>query len=458
MIRVISSHRLEQFREKAKRSLLGLEVPTKRMEDWRYSDIGLLKMHEGEAIARRVEATAFDKDSYYVVMVNGRLDKGNSRLPDEGVTAYGCEEEEFLMEIEGMDLRNGFDGKYQVLQAYSRASGVLIEVVEALDKPLKIYYLNEVETCQIVFMKIHKGASLALHEEFIEGVFINHVTKIDLAEDASVKHFKKNFFHESSLRGAERRGNPFFSTKTEDGLPRCARNDGPKARHCEEQRSAAIHLVGTIKEDELPHCARNDVSSVAKLLYSGNVTCKKSSQYNSYVLNFGCASYRQEIECELLGEYSSCGFHGVNLGIGQEKYDVVLKVKHKASNTSSMQHYNQVLADSSKGSFYSKIEILPDLHKIEAHQLNKNLLLNKNAQSFSRPELDIHSDDVICSHGATVGNIDADVMQYLRSRGIEEKEAERLVLEAFVKSVFEDKGLDAVDSEDLIFQVIRRLK
>jgi Fe-S cluster assembly protein SufD len=392
---------LHLFREEATKLLSFRKSPTKQDEEWRYSDLSLLehKSCNKKNLDTKFDQAMLDQDSYHVVFINAVLDQSTLNLPEESVVLHEASGEIFLKEIEKINLQKDFDNKYQVLQNHSKApSGVLIEVIKNLDKPLKIYYLNSGEVHQNIFVKIKKSTNVTLHENFLhaegEKFFTNHVTKIELEEDSSCKHFKNT------------------------------------TRHCEEGDRG---------------------------FYSSKIICKKSSHYSNYVLNLGSASCRQDIECELVGEHSSCKFYGVNIGKDSEKYDVVLKVNHKASNSYSMQHYNQVLSNNSKGSFYSKIEIPVGLHKIEAHQLNKNLLLNEKAQSFSRPELDIHSDDVICSHGATVGNVDEDALQYLKSRGIKEKDAEKLILEAFVKSVFKDKGLSDAEYEDFIFQLMNHL-
>jgi Fe-S cluster assembly protein SufD len=155
----------------------------------------------------------------------------------------------------------------------------------------------------------------------------------------------------------------------------------------------------------------------------------------------------------LQGERASCNFFGVNIGREQEVYKVALNITHKASNTRSAQHYNQVLGDRAKGSFDSKVTIPAFLSGIEAHQLNKNLLLGDKSEGYSKPEMDVHSDDVIASHGATIGNIDEDAMAYLKSRGICHKEAEKLILHGFLRAVFENKELDEEEYRSLVHMV-----
>jgi Fe-S cluster assembly scaffold protein SufB len=393
------------FKALAAQALAHKAVPTKKHEEWKYSDLTLLREDGLPRCARNDESLVcpphrhceersdaaihltLDATNYYIVVANGVLDRESSSLPAKGVVLRTAD-------LSTTNLQHGFDSKYQVLQNYSQMTfSLVVEVTTTLDKPLKIYYYNSHN--QVTIIKISDGAQVTIHEEMdcLEPSLINHVTKLELGENVKCKHFKHHNF-------------------------------------------------------------ANDV----RFLYSSKVSCKAGAQYRNYALNFGCQSYRQDSEAELLGPSASCSFYGVNIGKGQQSYDVVLNVKHKSPQTNSSQHYNQVLADRAKGSFYSKVEIPKGLHAVTARQLNKNLLLNEEAQAFSRPELDIHSDDVACSHGATIGHIDADALAYLKSRGLDQVAAEKLILQGFLVSVFADKGLDEEEHKALTHQVMEHVR
>ncbi|MEE2981630.1 MAG: SufD family Fe-S cluster assembly protein, partial [Pseudomonadota bacterium] len=107
-------------------------------------------------------------------------------------------------------------------------------------------------------------------------------------------------------------------------------------------------------------------------------------------------------------------------------------------------HYKGVLDGDAHGVFQGKIVVRPDAQKTDAHQLNKNLLLSETAQADTKPELEIYADDVKCSHGATVGEIDDDALFYMRARGIGDDEARRLLVEAFVGEI-----VDRVSNEPI---------
>ena len=381
-------HTLDVFKKLATQALIHKETPTKRQEEWRHSDLKLLSVRniKVEAINKDIVVSPGNK-CYHLFLVNGELDRGRSILPENGIKIYDINDRQFIDELFKVDFINEFDDKYQVLQNYSNiASGVFIDIDKALNKPLKIYYSDN--SHHITLIKIGKEARVKLYEEFIQHREAEHY----------INHVTKIELSE---------------------------NSGCK------------------------HFKYHNFTGEVSFLYSSKVICKKSSQYDNYTLNIKCASYRQDIECQLQEEKASSNFYGTVIGKKQEIYDIILKIKHQNSYTNSVQHYNQVLEDASYSSFTGHTIIPKFLNGVQAYQLNKNLLLNKKAKVFSKPKLDIHSDDVVCSHGATIGNVDEDALYYLKSRGIEEQMAKGLIIKGFLKSVFENKGLDNEDYKRL---------
>ena len=117
-------------------------------------------------------------------------------------------------------------------------------------------------------------------------------------------------------------------------------------------------------------------------------------------------------------------------------------MRHAAPNGTSRQTVKNVLAGSSRGVFQGRIEVARDAQKTDGYQMNQALLLSPDAEVNSKPELEIFADDVKCSHGATVGELDAEQLFYLRSRGIAEAEARSILVRAFLA-----EALDAVADE-----------
>ena len=166
--------------------------------------------------------------------------------------------------------------------------------------------------------------------------------------------------------------------------------------------------------------------------------------YDSFVVQTGARLARNEIFATLAGSKVDCRLSGAYLGRGRQHLDNTTVVDHAAPDSYSNEHYKGVLDDQAHGVFQGKIVVRPGAQKTDAHQLNKNLLLSEFAQADTKPELKIFADDVKCSHGATVGEIDEDALFYMRARGLGDGEARRLLVEAFVGEI-----VDRVSNEPI---------
>jgi Fe-S cluster assembly protein SufD len=136
--------------------------------------------------------------------------------------------------------------------------------------------------------------------------------------------------------------------------------------------------------------------------------------------------------------------NGVQLiGDGQHA-DTTTALDHAAPDCSSRQTYKSVLAGRSRGVFQGKIHVHRVAQKTDGYQMNQALLLSPEAEIDSKPQLEIYADDVKCSHGATVGELDADHVFFLRSRGIPEPQAKAMLVEAFLTEAVETVGDEAI--------------
>ena len=181
-------------------------------------------------------------------------------------------------------------------------------------------------------------------------------------------------------------------------------------------------------------------------LATNQVHLAAGASYDNFVLSVGARLSRNEIHAALDGSGIDCRLVGANLVRGRQHVDNSTWIDHLRPGSSSHEVYKGVFDDAAHGVFQGKIIVRPDAQKTDAHQLNKNLLLSAAAQVDTKPELEIHADDVKCSHGATVGELDRAAMFYLRSRGIDEASARRLLVEAFVSELLDEIGMKAVRS------------
>jgi Fe-S cluster assembly protein SufD len=157
----------------------------------------------------------------------------------------------------------------------------------------------------------------------------------------------------------------------------------------------------------------------------------RSANVASHSLLLGGAIVRNNVHPVLAGEGGECVINGLFIGAGHQHLDNYMLVEHASPHCASRQFYNGILDDHAHGVFHGRIVVHKDAQKTDAKQTNRNLLLADDAQIDTKPQLEIYADDVKCTHGATIGQIEENALFYLRSRGISEMEARRLLLEAF---------------------------
>ena len=134
----------------------------------------------------------------------------------------------------------------------------------------------------------------------------------------------------------------------------------------------------------------------------------------------------------------------IYLGAGEQHHDITTITHHAHHSCASNQVIRGVLAEQSHGVFQGKVCVAPDAQKTDGQQMSRALLLSRDAEADAKPELEIFADDVVCSHGATIGELDETHLFYLKSRGIPEDEARALLIEAFLID-----GLEQIEDQQL---------
>ncbi|MYZ47197.1 Fe-S cluster assembly protein SufD [Propylenella binzhouense] len=160
----------------------------------------------------------------------------------------------------------------------------------------------------------------------------------------------------------------------------------------------------------------------------------------------GARVARAEIRLAFEGEAASAGIRGIAVARGRQHLDATLIVDHALPNCTSKELFKAAIGGEAKGVFQGKIIVRPDAQKTDGQMMSQALLLSDGAEFSNKPELEIFADDVICGHGATCGQIDEDMLFFLRSRGIDKSEAERLLIQAFLAEAIEEIGEEAVVS------------
>ncbi len=157
----------------------------------------------------------------------------------------------------------------------------------------------------------------------------------------------------------------------------------------------------------------------------------RGANVHSHSILLGGGLVRNNVHPVLAGEGAECLINGLFVGGGKQHMDNYMLVEHAQPNCSSRQFYNGILDERARGVFHGRIVVHKDAQHTDAKQTNRNLLLSDDARIDTKPQLEIYADDVKCTHGATIGQIEEEALFYLRSRGISEAEARNLLLYAF---------------------------
>ena len=155
-------------------------------------------------------------------------------------------------------------------------------------------------------------------------------------------------------------------------------------------------------------------------------------------------STRNNYHIDVKGEHAETHLLGMAISSGEQHIDNHTFIGHHAGHCHSNELFKYVLDDNATGAFSGKILVAPDAPKVEAYQSNRNVCASATAKMFTKPQLEIYTDDVKCSHGATVGQLDRDALFYMRTRGIPEQEARILLMQAFMSDVIDGVRIEAL--------------
>jgi len=171
---------------------------------------------------------------------------------------------------------------------------------------------------------------------------------------------------------------------------------------------------------------------------------QRSSRFESHSVGFGGTLRRHDLHVRLEGEGSECKLNGVVVTQGTQHYDNHTTIEHVAANCNSEETYRNIAADKSHAVFNGRIHIHQDAQKSNANMSNKNLLLTNGAEIDTKPELEIYADDVLCAHGATIGQLDKESIFYLVSRGLSRRDANVLLTMAFINELVDQIPVEQV--------------
>lgn len=168
------------------------------------------------------------------------------------------------------------------------------------------------------------------------------------------------------------------------------------------------------------------------------------SRLTTFSLNTGAALARHQVHLTFAGDHAHGAIRGASLLRGSQHADTTLVVDHVAPHGESREQFKTVLDGEARGVFQGKIIVRAEAQKTDGKMSSNALLLSETAEMANKPELEIYADDVVCGHGATSGDLDEDLMFYLRARGIPKPEAEALLIQSFVGEAIEQVEHEAV--------------
>ena len=358
--------------------------PNRKEEDWKFSDlnqiikknIGELSYYSDYTSTNKVDTSAFvdGLEHNKIVFINGRIEKID----------FDYEKKDQIEIIDQSETINKFNSNSSLSDLNSAFTNKSFKIVVKegyqLTKPLIIYHTTNSKIWS-------KNINLRLNFELYEN---SSLRLIDLFKDTSEKNFLNIFYN--------------FELKENS-------------------------VLKNYKVDKLEN---------KNIKYSfNNIEQDKNSISETFILSSGSNFCKNEINCNLNGEYSSAFVNGIFSINNNKHHEIRTIINHLTENTKSYQLIKSVLEDSSRAVYQGKIFVNSKAQKTDGYQLSKAILLNKDSEFNAKPELEIYADDVKCSHGSASGSLSEDSIFYLMSRGLNYQQSRELLINGFLLDVVE---------------------
>tara|TARA_A100001015_G_scaffold189928_1_gene211628 strand:- start:416 stop:1663 length:1248 start_codon:yes stop_codon:yes gene_type:complete len=358
--------------------------PNRKEEDWKFSDlnqiiiknIGELSFYSDYTSTNKVDTSVFvdGLEHNKIVFINGRIEKID----------FDYEKKNQIEIIDQSETINKFDNNNSLSDlntAFTNKSfKIVVKQGYQLKKPLIIYHTTNSNIWS-------KNINLRLNFEVEKD---SSLRLIDLFKDTSEKNFL-NIFYNFEL-----------------------------------------------KENAVLKNYKVDKFENKNIKYSfNNIDQEKNSISETFILSSGSKFFKNEINCNLKGRYSSAFVNGIFSLNNDKHHEIRSIINHLTENTKSYQLIKSVLEDSSKAVYQGKIFVNSDAQKTDGYQLSKAILLNKDSEFNAKPELEIYADDVKCSHGSASGSLSEDSIFYLMSRGLNYQQSRELLINGFLLDVVE---------------------
>ena len=373
--------------------------PNRKQENWKFLDINQiisnnisdLSFYNDYSIENKIDSSIFidDLEHNKIIFINGRIEKID----------FSYEDKKQIEIIEDSYTNDKSENNNSLIDLNIALSNkhfkILIKKSYSLKKPLIIYHLTNEK------MK-SKNINLRLDFELEQN---SSLKLIDFFSDDSEKNFM-NIFYNFNL-----------------------------------------------DKDAILKNYKIDKSLNKNLKYSfNNIDQKQNSISETFVFSAGSDYFKNEINCNLKGEYSSAFINGIFSLDDNKQHEIRTTINHLVENTKSYQLIKSVLGKNTKSAYQGRIYVDSKAQKTDGYQLSKAILLDETSEFNAKPELEIYADDVKCSHGSASGSLDDNSIFYLMSRGLNYKQAKGLLINGFLLDVIE-KITDA-EIKDLLKKMI----
>ena len=358
--------------------------PNRKEEDWKFSDLNqIIKKNIGElsffcdyTSTNKVDTSVFvdGLEHNKIVFINGRIEKID----------FDYEKKNQIEIIDQSETINRFSNNNSLSDLNnaftSKCFKILVKKGYKLLKPLIIYH-----TCNSKIWS--KNINLRLDFELNKD---SSLRVIDLFNEASEKNFLNIFYNFDLKENA---------------------------------------ILKNYKVDKIEN---------KNVKYSfNNIDQERNSISETFILSSGSNFFKNEINCNLKGKYSSAFVNGIFSLNNDKHHEIRTIINHLTENTKSYQLIKSVLEENSKAVYQGKIYVNSDAQKTDGYQLSKAILLNKESEFNAKPELEIYADDVKCSHGSASGSLNDESIFYLMSRGLNFQQSRELLINGFLLDVVE---------------------
>ena len=358
--------------------------PNRKLENWKFLDIdqiikkniGELSFYNDYSVPNKIDTSTLVNGLEHnkIIFINGRIEKID----------FAYEDKSFIEIFDDVEVENKLNNKNSLIYLNSALSNkyykILIKKNYILKKPLIIYHFtnDKMKSKNInlrLDFKLEQNSSLRL---------------IDFFNDTSEKNFL-NILYNFDL---------------------------------DEDSSLKNYKI--------------EKSLNENLKYSfNNIEQKKNSISETFIFSAGSNYFKNEINCNLKGQYSSAFVNGIFSLKDSQKHEIRTTINHLVENTKSYQLIKSVLGKNSKAAYQGRIYVDSQAQKTDGYQLSKAILLDETSEFNAKPELEIYADDVKCSHGSASGSLNENSIFYLMSRGLNYKQSKELLINGFMLDVVE---------------------